>query len=153
MDCVIMSYHIKNLQRGRVSTAVQHEVAQVHRPDHANSVHCPPNHWQQTADKLSNFHEGWWKFLQVVCAHNKQNNKTTIQKKGGSLALYQWLLYIYLHLTVTFTSTNHILWNIFQSLLPHPHNTVAILNSTMIHYKLNLWKCLTQNHCQQQKTN
>ena len=87
-----------------------------------------------------------------LCTQQK-NNKTMIQKKSGSTASHQWLLYIYLHLIVTFTSTYHILWNIFQSLLPSPHNTVAILNSTVLHYKLNLWKCLTQNHCHQQKTN
>ena len=49
---------VQMFKRGRVSTAVQHEVAQDHKPNHANSVRCPPNHWQQTVDNLSNYPEG-----------------------------------------------------------------------------------------------
>jgi hypothetical protein len=53
--------------------------------------------------------------------HSVRRNKTMIQNACSLLVSSQWVLYIYPHLMVTFTSTCHMLSNDYAPFLMLPH--------------------------------
>lgn len=81
----------------------------VQRPDQAGSACYPPNHWQQTVNNLSNYPEGWWKFLQLVCVHNKKTIKLWFRRRmvhvpSSDFNIYKYTPHSLKHISVP-TST------------------------------------------------